>query len=305
MTRSPFVRSAAALVVLLLGACTTAPIRPLPDPLPATLEWAQAQAEEGSFLGLTVRENDSGSLESLSFDPGVRVTAVAKGSPAAEAGMRIGDVLLELGGQPVHDPGELANLLAELEPGSPAEAQIQRGDSGFAVQLTPRAQGGGGAAPERLWRADPARTLAGWLGGQGGVVLVTTDPDGPFAKAGFEAGDVVRSIDGERVLSDLDLVQRLQAQPEGARVDVTYTRGAEGPEREARVQLATPNRRVTGVNLPILVNYSSDPEGTQTSFALLDLWLISLLRYERDGAEKRWSILRFFRFSTGIGELGS
>ncbi len=305
MTRNLLLRQLALASVLMLGACTTAAIKPLPDPLPATLEWAQTQSSEGSFLGLTVRENDSGSLESLSFDPGVRITAVAQGSPASEAGLRIGDVLLELAGTVVHDPGELSNMLAELEPGAAVQAQVQRGDSGFAIELTPRAMGGADAAPERLWRADPARSQAGWLAGQGGVVLVTSDPDGPFPRAGVDVGDVVLALNGSRVMSDLDLVQRLQAQPEGGRVDVTFLDSKSGSEKEARVKLASPPRRVTGFNVPVLTNYSSDPEGKQTSFVLVDLWLISLLRYERDGVEKRWSILRFFRFSSGIGELGS
>lgn len=295
-----------ALLACLAPACTSAPTGPLPDPLPATLDWAMAPAEEGSFLGLTVRENDSGSLEALSFDPGARVTAVALGSPAAEAGIQIGDVLLKLDGVEVNDPGGLENLVAALEPGREIQAQVQRGDSGFALPLTLRARSGAGTSNvERLWRADPARSQAGWLAGHGGVVLVTSSEDGPFPRAGVAVGSVVRSIDGEAMISDLDLVKRLQAAPEGARVEVEYEGPRGGELRQARVKLAEPNRRVTRFGVPVLVNYSSDPEGTATSFAVLDLWIISLFRYERDGVEKRWSLLRFFRFSTGIGELGS
>ena len=43
--------------------------------------------------------------------------------------------------------------------------------------------------------------------------------------------------------------------------------------------------------------------GDETRFVLLDLYVISLTRYRREGKEKRWSFVRFFAFSSGIGEL--
>ena len=304
-------RSMALLALALAPACNSVVSRPLPDPLPTTLEWALAPAPEGLFLGLTVRENDSGSLEALAFDPGVRVTAVASGSPADEAGMRIGDVLLSLDQIQIHDPGELENLLAETQADSATtrvvQAQVQRGDSIFDVALSLRTTSGQRSPATRLWRADPARSQAGWLAGRGGVVLVTSAPDGPFPKAGIPVGSVVTAVDGQPVRSDLDLVQRLQAAPEGQRIDIDFV-AADAPSnktRSVRVKLARAPRRITSLGMPVVLNYSSDPEGTRSSFVLIDLWLISLFRYERDGTERRWSFLRFFSFSTGIGELAS
>ena len=86
MALSSHARLRAALSLCLLAAgtsCQYAPERTIPDPLPETLEWAIPQAGASAFLGVEVRENDSGSLESLSFDPGVRVHAVTERSPAA------------------------------------------------------------------------------------------------------------------------------------------------------------------------------------------------------------------------------
>jgi S1-C subfamily serine protease len=282
-----------------------APTGPLPDPLPATLEWAQTSADEGCFLGLTVRENDSGSLEALAFDPGARITAVAEGSPAAAAGMQIGDVLLSLGEIEVNDAGGLAGVLAGLEPGQVAQAQVQRGDSLFELGVTPRTRNGSASAAKRLWRADPARSLAGWLAGQGGVVLVTSHEDGPFPAAGVPVGSVILEVDGQTQRSDLDLIRYFQSQDEGERIEVSYREPDSTELSSARVQLANPERRVTELSLPVVMTYSSDPEGKQTNFVLLDFWFISLFRYTREGEEKHWSILRFLRFSTGLGELGT
>lgn len=282
-----------------------APTGPLPDPLPATLEWAQTSAEEGCFLGLTVRENDSGSLESLSFDPGVRITAVAEGSPAEAAGMQIGDVLLSLAGVDISDPGGLASVLTERQSGQSTDAQVQRGDSLFELSLTPSARSGSNGAAQRLWRADPARSQAGWLAGQGGVVLVTSHEDGPFPTAGVPVGSVILTVDDETQRSDLDMIRYFQAQDEGQRIEVSYRAPDSEAIQSARVQLAYPERRITHLGAPILMTYSSDPEGSETHFVVLDFWFISLFRYTREGQEKHWSILRFLRFSTGLGELGA
>lgn len=295
------------LVTFLLAmcSCTMAPMRPLPDPLPATLEWALTSTDEGGFLGLSVRENDSGSLESLSFDPGARITAVAQGSPAAAAGMRIGDILLSLSGVEINDAGGLANVLLKLKPEQPIQAQVQRGDSLFEMDLTLRAGDPTSAPPKRLWRADPARSQAGWLAGQGGVVLVTSQPGGPFPKAEVPVGSILLEVNGEPQGSDLDLVRLFQAQGEGELISVKFRSPGSQKIQTARVRLAYPKRRITHLGLPILMTYTSDPEGNETRFVLLDFWFISLFRYARHGQEKTWSMLRFLRFSTGLGELGA
>ena len=41
----------------------------------------------------------------------------------------------------------------------------------------------------------------------------------------------------------------------------------------------------------------------ETSFALLDLWIISLFEYQRDGGERSYRLLKFIRFGSGYGEL--
>lgn len=57
---------------------------------------------------------------------GVHVVAVIQGSPAAQAGLQRGDVLLFLGGKPVNKPEALSALVAELQ-GQAVELQITRG----------------------------------------------------------------------------------------------------------------------------------------------------------------------------------
>jgi hypothetical protein len=115
-------------------------------------------------------------------------------------------------------------------------------------------------------------------------------------------GSVVTAVDGEAVLSARALLRLLQTYDPGARVDVAFRDDA-GEVRTARVTLQDQPRRLTGLSIPVLLGYHADAEGESTSFVLLDLWLVSLFRYEREGHEKRWRVLRFLRWSTGVGEL--
>lgn len=299
---------ALAPLLAVFCACRTAPTQAIPDPLPETLEWTRADRTGGepndAYLGIEVRENHSGSLESLAFDPGVRVTRVAPDSPAAAAGVQVGDVLLAWNETPVDDPGTLAALLSD-GPGA-AELRVRRGDSvfEFEVGLTGREQPLSFQPPRLAWRSDPARSRAGWLAGRGGVVLVTSDPEGPFPRAGVEVGSVVMALDGESVRSERSLIRRMQALDPGAKVRVTYRPAGEGEqEREVEVKLFDAPTRVIEASLPILAGYHGSVDGSESRFYLIDLWIISLFKYRREGQERHYSFLRFIEFSSGVGVL--
>ncbi|MCP3903172.1 MAG: Do family serine endopeptidase [Planctomycetes bacterium] len=60
-------------------------------------------------------------------DPGVLVEAVQPEGPAAEAGLRRGDVILEVGSHPVADPASFARHLSDTDDASPIRLLIRRG----------------------------------------------------------------------------------------------------------------------------------------------------------------------------------
>lgn len=64
---------------------------------------------------------------------GVNVVAVIQGSPADQAGLKRGDVLLSLGDKPVNKPEELLALVAELQ-GQAVELQVTRGGEAKTLQ---------------------------------------------------------------------------------------------------------------------------------------------------------------------------
>ena len=69
----------------------------------------------------------------LSEREGLLVRGVEDGSPAARAGIREGDLLIEAAGRPLADSDALATILAET--GMPIELKIVRGDEERAVSV--------------------------------------------------------------------------------------------------------------------------------------------------------------------------
>jgi membrane-associated protease RseP (regulator of RpoE activity) len=294
----------AALLSLLLGACQTAPAGPIPDPLPEALPWRTSEEiPEGAFLGLKTRENDSGTLDALSFASGIVVTRVVEASPAAHAGFEIGDVVLSFGGRELYAPEDLEALLRDATGDAPLAAQVQRGDSVLEVLVTPLAGGDGPVAEAReLYVLDVARTRAAWATGPRGVTLVSTVDEGPMTRARIPIGTTVVALDGEPLTSARGLVRRLETYPPGARVEFRIV-DAEGDERERKVRLFDQPTVVTKSVFPILWTYHADPNKDEKLFKLVDLWIFSFYRYSRSGEEKEHRVLHFIKWGSGKGEL--
>jgi len=68
---------------------------------------------------------------------GVIVTGVLQNGPAANAGLRPGDLLLKVAGQPVKNVGELLTQIAALTPGKSAKLEVMRRNQSLTLDVTP------------------------------------------------------------------------------------------------------------------------------------------------------------------------
>lgn len=68
---------------------------------------------------------------------GVLITGVLQNGPAAQAGIRPGDVITDVGGQGVANVSELLTRVAALKPGEAVPFKLQRRDEAVQVAVTP------------------------------------------------------------------------------------------------------------------------------------------------------------------------
>jgi serine protease Do len=106
---------------------------------------APAEAEEPGAarggLGVVVADLTAEQRAELHVDGGVVVTAVGEG-PAAEAGIRRGDVLLRLGSTSIENAKQLRKLVADAPAGKPIPILVRRGDNTLFLAVEPQSRNG-------------------------------------------------------------------------------------------------------------------------------------------------------------------
>lgn len=164
------------------------------------VESTDLPAEDARAMGLGIGE-------------GARVARVVPGSPAEDAGLREGDVVLAINGERVLGFNRLRNIVSLIPPGERARLDLFRGGrretldvtvgDRQAAQLASLADQVKGRAVETLGvvlaptTPDLARQL-GYLRSPGGEVVAYVDPAGPAAEAGLQVGDVVLNLNERR-----------------------------------------------------------------------------------------------------------
>jgi serine protease Do len=151
-----------------------------------------------AYLGIAINAVDAGTAERLERPGAVLITAVSRDSPAAEAGLRPGDVIVNLQGRPLRGVGALQSAIETAPVGQPLSLAIDRDGNPFSVEIRPRAMTETWDAPEEEIRVLPDR---------GGPSLESQ----PRAKAP-ESGGRDRDARGGRELEPLP-------PPEGSKVD--------------------------------------------------------------------------------------
>ncbi len=90
------------------------------------------------WIGVEVQEITPAVAESfrLGSTRGALIAGVLRGGPADKAGIKPGDVLLEVEGKPVADPTSMLNLIAALPPGESARMKLRREGRSLDADIT-------------------------------------------------------------------------------------------------------------------------------------------------------------------------
>jgi len=150
----------------------------------------------------------------------VRVAAVDDDGPAQRAGLRRGDVLVSLRGQPVAWEFDVNKALLATRPGDTVSVEVRRDDR--PLRLDPEL-----AADEsprlHIWRTAGLRVVDHPR--FKGVLIERVNPVGPGARLGLQPGDLIDGLGDRPVDSALDLYSALRGLPSGTRVILRVWRG--------------------------------------------------------------------------------
>jgi serine protease Do len=151
---------------------------------------------------------------SLSQAGGALIGEVSPDTPAAKAGLKRGDVILKLNGQPVNSANDLRLRISQTPPGTNVKLQISRDGKTQDVSVAL------GELPEKAEKAGAPETGSGGLDGVDvqeltpdiaeqlqlapgtrGVVVTSVDPASAAAAAELERRDVIQEVNHKPVSS--------------------------------------------------------------------------------------------------------
>lgn len=198
------------------------------------------------YLGVSLRDVTADDVRALYLprEVGVLIQRVEPQSPAQEAGLQEGDVILEYAGIPALSALQFRRLVSETPPGRNVEMKVWRAGGSLPVvaeigrrERIPPIEVPEGARsfrlPEREWRGEvppEARIrvhrrgprlgiegaaltpqMAEFLGipGTQGVLVMEVAADSPAEKGGLKAGDVVTAVAGRSVRNPSQLSRYL------------------------------------------------------------------------------------------------
>jgi S1-C subfamily serine protease len=155
---------------------------------------------------------------------GIMLTWVAPGSPAAKAKLKRGDVILTVNNDYIRNAQEFTYLLDEATPEYPVKFTVARPEKEASeameiklsespdpffglrdvqrqVERSFRKFGRGSLLGEGIEAVALKPRVAVRLGSTGGLLVLSVRPGTDAFKAGLRPGDVIESVDGQRIYS--------------------------------------------------------------------------------------------------------
>ncbi len=191
-------------------------------------------------LGVGIQDVDKDLAKSFGLETpvGALVSHVEDGGPAAKAGLRVGDIIVEFDGKGVESSADLPHLVGLTKPGRKVNVGVIRdgrrkdlkvtvgeldGDQGTQV-----ASAGSPAAPANrlgLVVAPLDDAVKSRWQIDAGVVLEAVQPGSPAAAAKLQEGDVLTLLAGKAVGSVAEFNRIVAALPAGKMVPARIVRG--------------------------------------------------------------------------------
>jgi serine protease Do len=210
---------------------------------------------ERGWLGVQIQAIDEQLARALELDEpkGALVAQVTPGSPAFEAGVERGDIIVRFNGQEVTAMRELPTLVAARRPGTEAEVTVLREGEEVTLAVTlgtlppPDQLAAAAPAPEtpepqlgmQLAPLTPeARESHGVPAATEGVLVTGVEPGSAAAQRGMRTGDVILEVAREKVSEPAEVSEAIRKAAEAGSDTVLMLVQREGNDRFVAVPVA-------------------------------------------------------------------
>jgi serine protease Do len=188
------------------------------------------------WMGVTLQEVTQDLARSFNLEQprGALVADVSADGPAAKAGLKAGDIIVAYAGKSVNDSADLPPLVGSSKPGASKALTVIRDGKEREITVTlgqlPDKDKGELALNSAPDDGSPKLNVvvadlpAGQGGrGEGGVQVQQVGP-GPAAEAGVQPGDILVSLNNQKIRDAAHLRQLVKELPPGKRVPLLVKR---------------------------------------------------------------------------------
>jgi len=206
------------------------------------------------WMGVSIQALTPGLAESfgLAEPRGALVSGVLEGSPAAAAGVAVGDIILSFDGEAIESMRELPRVVARSHRGDTVEVQVLRAGEPRTLTLEVGRMPGeeqvaaAAQAPSEDARLgitlsqldDAERDRLGLDAEAGGVLIADVSAGSPAARTGLRPGDVILRIGRDPVSRPQQVTDAVKAAAHGERESVVMLVRRNGNERFVAVPFA-------------------------------------------------------------------
>lgn len=197
------------------------------------------------YLGIRIDEIDEPKQQAfgLSSRDGVLVQDVEPGKPADKAGVRRGDIVIQVDELPVRSTRDLIDYVSARPPGTAVRLQLIRDGERRTINVRTEERPAVGIDEDSSLRPEPARDrlgisaeplTAGLRQRYGiadeveGLLVVSVKQVSPAGEAGLAEGDVIREVNGQRVTTVEQLREIVDRARPGQYLRVYVTRPGRG-----------------------------------------------------------------------------
>jgi serine protease Do len=162
---------------------------------------------------------------------GVRVNSVFEGDPAHRAGLRIGDIILKIGGADVDTPSRMIRLIGSFSPGQTISLDILRDGKREVVSVKLENQKFKRDKVVKKNLPDPSEPSLGLevesVTDGNGLIVSRVYPGSTAAQEGLQEGDRIEAINGKMVSEVTEFKDALDSISSGGRAHLLVQRNKE------------------------------------------------------------------------------